>query len=369
MPDLIPRDELLRAEILVVDDQRANTELVRNLLVQEGYQRVHCENDPTRVPALFRDPGFDLILLDLSMPGMDGFEVMAALAAGQPETYLPILVLTAQPDSATRIRALSSGARDFLAKPFDAVELCTRVRNMLEVRLLHNRARRQNTLLEAMVRQRTRELDDTRLEILRRLGRAAVFRDNETGAHITRMNHFTAHLAKALGLPAEDCELIFEASKMHDIGKIGIPDSILLKPGKLDAEEWAIMKTHTTIGADILSGHHSPLMNAARIIALSHHEKWNGQGYPEGTAGGNIPLFGRITALCDVFDALTMARPYKPAWTVDAAVALIRAERGEHFDPRLVDIFLAELPEILRIKQEFADPDDTQARATTLPGR
>jgi putative two-component system response regulator len=236
------------------------------------------------------------------------------------------------------------------------VEVLNRIRNMLEVRLLHNRIREQNEVLEQRVRERTAELNETRLEIIRRLGLAAEYRDNETGLHIIRMSLYSKQLALQSGLSATHAELILNASPMHDIGKLGIPDRVLLKPGRLDDEEWTVMKRHAQIGADILAGHHSELLQMAAEIALCHHEKWDGSGYPRQLQGTQIPLEARIVAVADVFDALTSNRPYKRAWTVDDALAEMQNVAGSHFDPRLVDNFLAILPQITNIMNRYAEP-------------
>lgn len=225
-----------------------------------------------------------------------------------------------------------------------------------ELNRLYQTIRLQNAMLEVKVQERTKELHDAHLELVQRLGRAAEYRDNETGFHIIRMGQYSALLGRAAGMTEAECEMLLHASPMHDIGKIGIPDRILLKPGKLDPEEWEIMKTHTLIGSELLSGSSSPLMQMAAIIAETHHEKWDGSGYPHGLKGEEIPLVGRICALCDVFDALTTERPYKKAWSVADAVAEIERGSGTHFDPRLVELFKQMLPEILAVKDRYADP-------------
>ncbi|MDP6065630.1 MAG: response regulator, partial [Alphaproteobacteria bacterium] len=311
--------------------------------------------DPTQVATLFREWNFDLILLDIRMPKMDGFEVMAKLAELVADDYLPILVLTAQTDSETRMRALREGAKDFLNKPLDQEEVLNRIRNMLEVRGLYNERGRQAEILEAKVRMRTVELEETRLQIIHRLGRATEYRDNETGMHIIRISKGCRLLALAAGLDEGRAEMILQASPMHDVGKIGIPDSILLKPGRLDAQEWEIMRRHPEIGAEIIGQHDSKSMRMARSIALSHHEKWDGSGYPKGLAGGDIPIEGRICALADVFDALTSERPYKKAWPIEQARAYVVDNAGVHFDSELVPVFSRVLPDILAIRDEFHD--------------
>ena len=348
-------EEFRQAKILIVDDNATNVILLERILESAGYENVEGETDSRNVRARYEKDHHDLILLDIRMPNMDGHEVMAELAKVDGEGYLPILVLTAQTDQETKLKALSGGAKDFLHKPFDRLEALNRIRNMLEVRLLHKQLKNQNVVLDEMVQERTQQLNDTRMEIIRRLGRAAEFRDNETGMHVIRMSHACAKLASAHGLDDAECEKILNASPMHDVGKIGIPDHILLKPGKLDPDEWEIMKSHAQIGADLLAGHASDLLEMASTIALTHHEKWDGTGYPNGLSGTDIPLGGRITAICDVFDALLSERPYKKAWSVEEAVAEIKAQRGKHFDAELADQFLDILPGILEINSRFRD--------------
>lgn len=349
-------NDVKQASILIVDDQPVNVKLLEKVLAAEGYQNVFSTTDSRSAVELFQQHESDLVLLDLNMPHIDGFGVMEALKA-VVDDYPPILVLTALKDRESRVRALEGGARDFVSKPFDRVELLSRIRNMLEVCLLNKAMKNQNQLLEEKVRERTQELDNTRLEIIRRLGRAAEYRDNETGLHIIRMSKYSELLAVAAGLSEDEGRMMLNASPMHDIGKIGIPDNILLKPGKLTPDEWAIMQTHTTIGADILKGHHSELMQMAGEIAMTHHEKWDGSGYPNGLKGEAIPLVGRVVAIADVFDALTTARPYKKAWPEDEAINYIQENSGSHFDPSLVTLFMKKLPAILEIRSLYPEPD------------
>jgi len=348
--------DTLAASILLVDDEPANVKLLERTLRAFGYQALLSTTDPRTVLDLYQQHGADLIILDLNMPHLDGFEVMRQLHALGGDRLPPILILTAQHDQEHRVRALKGGAHDYVTKPFAVDELLARVRNLLQVQLYQKSIRGRNQWLEERVRERTRELYDTRLQIVRRLGRAAEFRDNETGLHIVRMSKMSVLLGEACGMNSEECELLLNASPMHDIGKIGIPDHILLKPGKFEPHEWEIMQTHASIGAEILSGDDSELLSMARIIALNHHEKWDGSGYPNGLAGEDIPLVGRVVALADVFDALTSVRPYKKAWSVDAAMEYMDANRGKHFDPKLVDLFRTRLPDILAIKVQFAEP-------------
>lgn len=341
--------------ILIVDDEPANITLLERMLGMDGFRNIVTTTDPREVSELYQQHQCDLVLLDIRMPHMNGFEVLAQLKnlPGYPPL---VVVLTAQVSQEYRLRALTEGARDFIGKPFERAELLARVTNMLEMHLLQKQVREHNQVLEQKVRARTTELYDTRLEIVRRLGRAAEYRDNETGMHIIRMSKISALIGQGCGLDTEQCEMLLNASPMHDIGKIGIPDHVLLKPGKLDPHEWEIMKTHTQIGADILGGHESELLEMARVIALTHHEKWDGSGYPRGLRGEEIPLEGRIVALADVFDALTSERPYKHAWEIDAAMQFIRDKSGSHFDPGIVEVFIQNLDGIIQIRDQYADP-------------
>ena len=348
---MISTERILKSRILIVDDQDSNVLLLEKLLAAAGYTNILSTTDANLVADLYRGFRPDMLLLDLHMPAKDGFEIMEDLRRDASDDYLPILVLTADITRTTRLRALEAGAKDFLTKPFDQLEAGNRIRNMLEVRLLYADLKNQNAILEEKVRDRTRELRETRLEIIHRLGRAAEFRDEGTGIHLMRISQFSRCLSKAAGLPDHEIDLIFSASPMHDIGKIGIPDRILFKTSGLDEEEWGIMKTHTTIGADLLSGHDSALMKAAAVIALTHHERWDGCGYPTGLKGIDIPVEGRIVALCDVFDALISRRPYKEQWSLEDAVREIDRGRETAFDPHLVGCFhhaLVEIQEILR---------------------
>jgi len=347
--------QILQANILIVDDEPANVKLLERYLSREGYQNIQTTTDPREVEALCDKTSFDAFLLDIRMPEINGFELMALLKKRYVNEYLPVLVLTAQIDQETRIRALKEGAKDFLTKPFDLVEALTRIHNLIESGLMHKQLREQNQVLEDKVKLRTKELYHTRQEVIRRLGLAAEYRDNETGNHIIRMSKYSYLLAVAYGLPEKQADLILNASAMHDIGKIGIPDSVLLKPGKLNDEEWVVMQSHVTIGAKILSGDDSELMIVAKAIALHHHEKWDGNGYPEKLKGEQISIEGRICAIADVFDALLSERPYKKPWSVEKALDLIESEGGKHFDPELVPLMRTLLPELLVIKKQFPD--------------
>ena len=340
--------ELRDLRILAVDDEESNLLLLRQILERAGYRHVDTTQDPTRVPGMFVESRPDLVLLDLHMPEMDGFELMDRLGPVTADgTGVPFLVLTADATEDTKRRALSAGARDFLTKPLNQIEMLLRVRNLLQVQQLQQRLHQHNTELESAVSERTRELDLARLEVLDRLALAAEYRDDDTQEHAQRIGRTCALLATELGLPDQEVALIRRAAPLHDIGKIGIPDAILLKPGKLTAEEFEQIKTHTTIGAEILSRSQSPLLRLAELIALTHHERWDGRGYPCGLAGEEIPLPGRIAAVADVFDALTHERPYKKAWPVQEAVDAILTEAGRQFDPAVVSAFSALQPLML----------------------
>jgi putative two-component system response regulator len=345
-----------QARILIVDDEPSNLKLLDKMLSSQGYTQLTLVQDPRQVSTRYREARPDLILLDINMPYLDGYQVMAQLKALNDPLLPPIVVLTAQHGRDYLLRALAGGARDFVGKPFERLELLMRVKNLIDVHLAHRLVYDQKSVLEEMVQARTEELRRTRLQVVRHLGRAAEYRDNETGLHIVRMSQVSALLARSMGWTEDMCELMLHASPMHDIGKIGIPDAILLKPGRLTPDEFEVMKTHTTMGADMMSGNESELLNLARTIAQTHHEKWDGTGYPKGLAGEDIPLAGRIVAVADVFDALTSSRPYKKPWPVEQAVAFVKENAGRHFDPTVVTHFELRLTEILAILESNADP-------------
>ena len=345
--------------ILVVDDNPVNIAIVEKILSHDGYRNVHSTTNPLEVTNLYLQNDYDLILLDVHMPEISGIEVMERLNLECPDDYLPILILTADHSHETRNQCLAGGAKDFIGKPFDKTEVLLRVRNILEVRLLHKAVLRQNLVLEDKVRERTQQLYEAQVKLIQCLGKAAEYRDNETGMHVVRMSKSCAILAKQMGLSKEECEMILQASPMHDIGKIAIPDDVLLKPGKLEGSEWERMKTHAEVGADILAGYDTQLMQVASLIARTHHEKWDGSGYPKGLQGEEIPLYTRIVSVCDVFDALTSTRPYKKAWTSSDALKYLRENSGAHFDPRVVDEFAFVVDDVLLLRHEYPDLPDT----------
>ena len=327
------------ARILIVDDEAANIEILQRILSRGGFGRIETTTDSREAAALYVQHRPDLILLDLHMPHLDGLAVMDQLNEIAEASYLPILILSGDLTPEARREALSRGAKDFVNKPFQADELLLRIKTLLETRLLYIQIQSQNQLLEAKVRERTRELVEAQIEIIERLAVAAEFRDDNTGQHTQRVGQMSSLLARQLGLPDGQVSLIARAAPLHDVGKIGVPDSILLKMGKLTREEFEIVKAHTTIGARILSGGKFPLLRLAEEIAFSHHERWDGDGYA-GLRGVDIPLAGRIVAVADVFDALTQQRPYKPAWPIAEAIEEIHQQRDRQFDPGIVDAFL-----------------------------
>jgi len=356
---IVATDALLNARharILVVDDEPANLKLFGLMLRSEGYEQIVCIQDPREVVTSYRAARPDLVLLDINMPHLDGYAVMEALRAIADPLPAPIVVLTAQSGEEVLLRALDGGAVDFLCKPIGRRELLARVRNILMAHLAQRAVHDQNALLEQVVAKRTQQLRQSRLDLVRRLGRASELRDNETGQHILRMSHAAALLAKAAGWNAHACELLLNAAPMHDLGKIGIPDGILLKPGALTADELEVMQRHAEIGADILSGSDDELISMARDIAFCHHEKWDGTGYPRRLRGPQIPESARIVAITDVFDALTSVRPYKKAWSVEDALAYMTANAGKQFDPRLIASFVALVPEVQALRARFAEP-------------
>jgi len=359
---------LKRLRILAVDDEESNLLLLRRILERDGYTRVDVTTDPSRVPGMFAETRPDLVVLDLHMPGMDGFELMERL---RPLTgdggRVPFLVITADATDETKRRALSVGARDFLTIPLDRIELLLRVRNLLQVKQSQDRLDEQNAHLENEVAERTRDLDQARLEMLERLALAGEFRDDATQKHAWRIGGICAFLVLALGLPDRQMELIERAAPLHDLGKIGISDVILLKPGRLTHEEFEVIKTHTRIGAEILAGSGSPLLRLAERIALTHHERWDGQGYPDGLCSEEIPLAGRIVAVADVFDALTHDRPYRRAWPLDEAVREILSRAGQQFDAGVVDAFSTLDHRTLLSRLNRRQPPSTIGSAPEVP--
>ena len=337
--DSSARLDLLRsaAHILVIDDEEANLRLIRGMLRHAGYRYVVTLRDARELEAQIAATPPDLVILDLHMPHRDGFSVIEALQPWVVSEHLPVLVVSGDCSSESRHRALALGARDFLTKPFDLTEMTLRVRNQLETRLLYQDVRKQNRALLDTIHGRTQELEHSRIEMIERLAIAAEYRDDDTSRHTQRVGTMAARIASILGLPQRDVHLLRRASPLHDVGKIGIPDALLRKASSLTADEMVIMQTHTIIGANILRGSDAPLLQLAEVIALSHHERWDGGGYPHGVAGHKIPLAGRIVAVADAFDALTNDRPYRKAQPIDEGVREIVRNRGTQFDPEIAD--------------------------------
>lgn len=323
-----------RRQLLLVDDEASNLQVLRHIL-QDDYRLLFAK-DGAKALELAQRERPELILLDVMMPDMTGFEVCSRLKADPATAAIPVIFVTALADVADEARGFELGAVDYITKPVSPAIVKARVRTHLSL-------------------VRVEELLETRLQIVQRLGLAAEYKDNETGLHVIRMSHYAQILARATGFNEMEAERILHAAPMHDVGKIGIPDAILRKPGKLDAAEWAVMQRHAEIGAQIIGEHSAGLLRMAHEIAYCHHEKWDGSGYPRGLRGETIPLEARIVAIADVFDALTSERPYKKAWTVEAAVALLREESGRHFDGELVELFIAQLPAILKVKERWAE--------------
>jgi len=349
-------------QILIVDDEEPNRETLASMVSCLGYES-ECARDGIEALAKVKLE-IDLVLLDATMPGMDGFEVAKQIRNNPDLDEIPIVMVTALSGKQSRLRAVEAGANDFISKPVDLTELGVRLSSLLKTKEARDALRRNQALLEQTVRKRTADLHqalqamaeaqrsahDAHLDTIQRLAVAAEYKDGNTAAHIQRMSHYCALIGRSLDLPPGEVEILRYASPMHDVGKIGIPDAILLKAGKLNPVEWAIMKRHTVIGACILHGSLSKLLQAGESIALSHHEKWDGTGYPYGLAGEEIPLYGRICAVADVFDALTTPRPYKEALSNERACEAMLKGRGSHFDPQILDVFFENLEEARKIQ-------------------
>ena len=354
-----------RSRILVVDDDARNLRLMEALLLPLGHE-VALAHDGEEALEKVREISPDVILLDVMMPKVDGFEAARRLKEDEKTRIIPIVMVTALRDVEDRVKALEAGVDDFLSKPVDKIELKARVQSLLKVKAYHDHMRNYQRELETEVEKRTGQLEEAfervkgaSLETIYRLSRAAEYKDEDTGAHVKRMSRYSAAVARQMGLNDTIVDYILYASPMHDVGKIGIPDRILLKPGKLDRDEREIMKQHATIGSRILEGSDAGFIRLAEIIALIHHEKWDGSGYPRGLKGKEIPLVGRIVAISDVFDALISKRPYKEPFSVEKSFAIIRDGRGNHFDPDVVDAFFAVENEILAIKEKYKAEDES----------
>lgn len=336
------------ATILVVDDAPENIDVLVGIL-KPNYSLKVARDGEMAIKIANIQPRPDLILLDVMMPGIDGYETCKRLKLDIATRDIPIIFITAKISVEDEARGLSLGAVDYIAKPVNPAIVMQRVKTHLALS-------DQKRELYQKVKLQTQELINTRYNIIQKLGRAAEFKDNETGNHVKRMSKYAYILALACGMEHEAADLLMNAAPMHDIGKIGVPDHILKKAGKLNEEEWLIMKEHAAFGAEILAEDNpSLLIDMAKNVAMTHHEKWDGSGYPKGLQAEEIPLEGRIIAIADVFDALTSKRPYKPAWTVERAIELIKNESGKHFDPQLVNYFIENLDEILAVKAKFSE--------------
>lgn len=326
-----------KAKVLIIDDEPTNLQILNEILKNDYI--LFFAKDAEKGWELANRESPDLILLDVMMPEVTGYELIQRLKENQNTRYIPVIFVTALTDVGDEEKGFKLGAVDYITKPVSPSIVKARVKTHL-------------SLVDS------EEVKITRLQIIQRLGMASEYKDNETGMHVIRMSHYSKTLALAIGYSEEGAEEILNAAPMHDVGKIGIPDSIIQKPGKLTEEEWQIMKRHPQIGAEIIGDHHSSLLKLAKSIALTHHEKYDGTGYPYQLKGEKIPLEGRIIAIADVFDALTTVRPYKKAWEVEDALSYLQKESGTHFDPQLVKEFLKVLPKVLEIKAEW--PEDME---------
>jgi putative two-component system response regulator len=347
--------------ILVVDDQPQNVDLLEAYLVPQGYGIVRAANGQQALGKLSGSQ-IDLILLDVMMPGMDGFEVIRKVRQDEKNRLLPVILVTALSEKEDRVKGIEAGCDDFLSKPVDKMELLARVKSLLKVKDYNDLMSNYQKELEAEVDRRTKELKRAferikaaSLDTIYRLSVASEYKDQDTGTHIKRMSRYCAAIARRMGLDENTIETILYASPMHDLGKIGIPDLILVKPAKLGPLEWEIMKLHTVIGAKILKGSDAEFIRLGETIALYHHEKWDGSGYPNKLKGTEIPIAARIAAIADVFDALTSQRPYKEPFPWEKSLAIIREGKGSHFDPDVADAFFAIQDEIRAIKEQHDD--------------
>ena len=363
--------------IMIIDDQPLNIKVVRKYLELNGYENFLGLSDPTEAIDQIHKRYPDVILLDIMMPQISGLTLLEQIRAHEATKSIPVIILTAMDELETKRRALELGATDFLSKPVEPMELIPRLRNALLIKEHHDSLQKQAEQLEQLVQERTQALAASQLEVIYCLARASEYRDNETGRHVIRVGRYVGILSRAIGLDEETATLYEQAALLHDVGKIGIPDSILLKPGKLTPEEieimqrhcnygkrtfetmtpdqWHLFQAHTRVGEKILGECHSPILKTASNIALTHHEHWDGTGYPLGLAGEDIPLEGRITAIADVFDSLSSRRPYKPPFPLEKCFELMRKERGKHFEPKLLDKFFELRDEFVKTQIELAD--------------
>lgn len=363
--------------LFIVDDEQINIRVARKYLKSWGFEKIDSTSDPTEAVERIEREQPDLLLLDIMMPDISGLEILEQLRAKPTTRHLPVIILTAHVEDDVRHEAMLRGANDFLAKPIDPLELKPRVTNVLALRAYQKCLEQHAVQLETEVRRRTAELDAAQHHVVHCLARAAEFRDNDTGRHIVRVGLYSGLIARQLGLGEDFVELIEQAAKLHDVGKIGIPDAVLLKTGKLDAEEFremqkhcdlglhvihdnrdddlSLMRRHSQMGASILDQADTPLLRMASQIALTHHERWDGTGYPLKLKGEAIPLVGRIVAVADVFDALSTRRVYKPAFPLDRCFEILQEGKSTQFDPRVLEAFFARKEEAIAIQVRHAD--------------
>ncbi len=353
--------------LLIVDDEAPNRAMLKDMIEDCGHEtEIACDGIEAMAKLKLN---IDLVLLDLVMPGMDGFEVARKIRQDPEMGHVPIIVVTSLESRVDRLRAAEAGANDFIAKPVDLTELKVRTTSLLRLKEAYDSIKYHTDQLKDMVEKQTgslraalvdtvaaqREIYRAHVDTINRLAIAAEFKDEQTAFHIERMSFYSVAIGRAFGLPPGELETLRYAAAMHDVGKIGIPDAILLKPGKLTPDEWEVMKSHTLIGGRILGNSPSKFLQAGEVVAMTHQEKWDGTGYPNGLAGEKIPLWGRICAVADVFDALTTRRPYKLAFPNDKALTIIREGAGHHFDPKVVEAFFSVIDEVFKIQSEYAD--------------
>ena len=355
-----------KARILVVDDEEMNRDILKQLLEKGGGYEVHLAADGMEAIQLLALHQPDVVLLDVMLPIMNGIDIARRIKSDAATCHIPIVMITALQERETRVHALEVGVDDFISKPVDEAILCARVKSLIKVKAYNDHLREREESLNARLEDRTLQLADAlekvqkvSLETIYRLTRTAEYRDEDTGMHVQRMSEYAAAIARRMDLGEEMVNNLLFAAPMHDLGKVGIPDRILLKPGKLTAEEYNLMKRHTVIGMEILEGSQAEFIQLGAVIARSHHEKWNGAGYPDGLAREDIPLVGRISAIADVFDALTSQRPYKKPFPIEKSLEIIRSERAAHFDPDVVDAFFEIHDEILAIKRTHQDQSES----------
>lgn len=376
LPSFCETKHARTARIMIIDDEMINIEIVQAYLEEEGFQNFLTTTDSTTAVDQIRSENPDILLLDINMPQVSGLEILEMMRASKELRLVPAIVLTASNDPEVKLRALRLGASDFLAKPVDPSELMLRVQNVLAVKAYQDHLADYSIKLEKQVMARTQELVLSRQEAIHCLARAGEYRDDDTGHHVTRVGRYARLIAEELGFAPERLDLIEQAAQLHDVGKIGIPDSILHKPGKLDPQEFDLMRTHcdvgrkiinplsheesirltthTSVGMQIMGSTNSPVLKLAAVIAASHHEKWDGNGYPSGIAGTEIPIEARIVAVADVFDALSSSRPYKDAFPIEKCLQILIEGRGTHFDPDVLDAFMRRQDEAISIRAEYA---------------